>query len=111
MKIRLMVVLSVACLLGGCSVWDDSLSWVGLGSDEDNASPAQSAAPSASDYRPAASPSTATLPAGGAEQWCQDVAKSAQETAAKQGFDATSQQHRFEAVYRQCMQYPGWSAR
>ncbi|HUO99247.1 MAG TPA: hypothetical protein VMU01_11295 [Rhizomicrobium sp.] len=102
MRLHIFAALAAACVLGGCSdtTWDRTLSYVGLGgSDSADESPAPEAAP-------APSPPPATAASGtSSDAWCREIAQSAAETAAEQGFDAAAQQHRSDAVYRQCMQY------
>ncbi|MGC9955057.1 MAG: hypothetical protein ABSD21_12375 [Rhizomicrobium sp.] len=85
-------------LLYGCSYWDDTMSFVGLGDSDEEAQPA--AAPAAE-----AAPAPALMPSSQYstnEDWCRQIAKAAGEEAAGEGLDAAIQQRRADTTYRQC---------
>ncbi len=93
------LVLFAAVLLCGCTDadWDHTMSYVGLGTDK----------PAPTAPAPAAPAQMAAAPAAPGNKWCVEVAKAALREAAKDGFDAATQQHRAQVTYRQCLSDPG----
>ena len=99
MNVRVLAVAVAATLLYGCSdaSWDRTMSWAGLKSADEPA-PTTPAQVTAAPLPPTAADKTASF--------CHDVAKSAQETAAANGFDEETQQRRGQVSYQQCMGQP-----
>lgn len=93
MKLRLILLCIVSGLIGGCTdaEWDHTVS----GMDQ---------------TRQTETPAPQPVAASG-DEWCRQAAQYERENVASQGFDAATQQHLYEASYRQCMQSPGVAAR
>ena len=116
MNVRIIVAGLAALLLSGCTDadWDRAMSYTGLGSSEQGeASRREQSEPPRGEQSEAPQPvtarnevATAPLPADQAarpDSWCQQVAKSAADVAAGNGFDAATQRRRAESTYRQCI--------
>jgi hypothetical protein len=103
MKHRVMAVLLVAGLLGGCTEadWDSAFAYAGLGPSKPDSASSQSA-PDGPSYTAAPAASVTNGPAPVADTWCIDVAKSAQLEAAQQGFDGATQRRRAMTTFNQC---------
>lgn len=90
---RVAVVAMIAIALSGCSVWDNTMSGLGLYGSDDGAAPvARPAAMAAAEH---------AAPEEG--NWCRQVAVQQREQAARNGFDAATQQRRYVSTYRQCL--------
>ena len=100
MNVRIIAVGLAAFLLCGCSYWDYATTYVGLGPSEQ------------SEPRPVSAGTevvTSPIPAdqsAKSDTWCQQIAKSAHDEAAGNGFDSRTQRRRAESVYRQCVGSP-----
>ena len=95
-----MIAVAVAgLLLSGCSDmgWDGAMSYVGLGPSDQ---PAQ-AEPATAEAAPAMPAQT-----NPADTWCRTVATRDAQTAARNGFDAATQERVAATSYRQCIQIP-----
>ena len=113
MNIRIITAGLAAVLLCGCTDadWDRAMTYTGLGPSEQSEPSRgdQSASPQSEPSRPvAARTEVVTAPlaadqAAGPDSWCQQVAKSAADEAAGNGFDAATQRRRAESTYRQCV--------
>jgi hypothetical protein len=115
MNIRIITAVLAAFLLCGCTDadWDYALTYTGLGQADKNKPPQagrtdNNQPPQANPVRAEAAP--APVPAeqsAKADEWCQQVAKSARDEAAGNGFDLATQQRTAEAHYRQCLGLSG----
>ena len=97
MNIRIVPVVFLAFLLCGCSTWNRATTYVGLRDSEPSEPP-----PAAVEVYGAPATAPADQPSK-SESWCQQVAKSAADDAAGNGFDAATQRRRAETTYRQCL--------
>jgi hypothetical protein len=98
MNIRIVPAFFAAFLLCGCSYWESATTYVGIGSTEQS-EPPQAASQSA-DAAPTPAPADQ---AAKSDSWCQQIAKSARDDAAGNGFDSATQRRRAETTYRQCL--------
>ena len=95
-----MIAVAIAgLLLSGCSDmgWDGAMSYIGLGSSNNPAQTETAAAEAAPAAPPRADP---------ADAWCRKVATQDGQTAARNGFDAATQERVATTSYRQCIQIP-----
>lgn len=99
MKLRFIAVLAACVSLSGCSTWDSTLDYVGLG-DEDYAAP-----PVESMVQPGAAPvaQATTRPLAG-DGFCDRVAAQERSEIAAQGADAKTQANIYTGVYNSCAQ-------
>ena len=91
--VRISAVLMIALIASSCgigTVFDDAASSVGFGPEPQPPPQAVSEVPP----RAAAAHSP--------DQWCRAVAGQDRDEARKDGFDATTQQRRYDVTYRQC---------
>jgi len=108
MNIRIITMGFAAVLLCGCTDadWDHAMSYTGLGSSEQSEASQSEQSESPRSVPARTEVVSAPLAADQAtrpDSWCQQVAKSAVDDAAGNGFDAATQRRRAEASYRQCI--------
>ena len=98
-RIHLPAIATFAALLmlSGCADvgegWNGAISSIGLSPQRQSAVAPASAEEAAAAEAPGSS---------AAESWCLQVATQERNTAARHGFDAATQQRRFEVSYNQC---------
>ena len=98
MNVRIIAAGLAAFLLCGCSYWNSATSYIGLGPSEQSEPPQP--VPARTEVL------TSPIPAdqsARSDTWCQQIAKSAADEAAGNGFDSRTQRRRAEAAYRQCV--------
>jgi hypothetical protein len=105
MNIRMVAAVFAGLMLCGCSYWDDTMSYVGLGSSDEDAQPV---ATPAAEAAPAPMPSSQYSTN---EDWCRQIARAASEEAAGEGLDLATQQHKADTAYQQCVAPAGQSSR
>jgi len=101
MNLRMIAMGLTAFLLCGCSTWNSAMSYVGL-RDSEQSEPSQ---PVPARTEVVTSPIPAMQSTESAT-WCQQIAKSARDEAAGNGFDSRTQRRRAESAYRQCVGSP-----
>ncbi|MBU6296669.1 MAG: hypothetical protein KGJ79_01175 [Alphaproteobacteria bacterium] len=110
MNIRIIGAAVAGLLLSSCTDadWNHTMNYVGLGQPEQSASVAQQAT---EDTGTAPASDAATAPTvSKSEAWCRDVAASAAQSAASNGFDLATQKYRATTMYKQCMEFSGSNA-
>ncbi|MDE1938158.1 MAG: hypothetical protein KGI68_03975 [Alphaproteobacteria bacterium] len=103
MKMRIVGIVIAGLLLSGCTDadWNHTMNYVGLGQPEQSA-------PDTLAPQPTATADNAATPAPAvskSEAWCREVAASAAQTAAGNGFDLATQKYRATTMYKQCMEF------
>jgi hypothetical protein len=103
MNIRIIGVALAGLLLSSCTDadWNHTMNYVGLGQPEQSA-------PDTLAQQPAATADTAAAQTPGvskSEAWCREVAASAAQNAASNGFDLATQKYRATTMYKQCMEF------
>jgi hypothetical protein len=108
MNIRVIAAVFAGFTLCGCSYWNDTMDYVGLGGSGQEEQPASVPADQSAQTQASTQTSTAAssyAPSGQAsrqEDWCRQIARAAGEEAAGEGFDAATQQRRADTAYQQC---------